>query len=462
MRFRCIVLCAGQGKRIRSRTPKVLFPMAGRPLFSYPVRAALELGASRVVVVTSPTSDALLRDTLARLGLSDRVETRIQEQPNGTGDAVRVGLDGAHDPRTLILCGDTPLLTASDLEPLLSVAEARLGLMSARLDDPRGYGRILRDPSGALIGIREQRDAGPEELALTEVNAGVYLCPTDELGQALSTLAPNNAQGELYLTDIVPWFVRHRSAEALMGPAEALMGVNDREDLERVEQLLLERIRRRHRQRGVTIQGTPRIDDTVTIGEDTTVSDGVVVTGESQIGSGVRVETGCVLERARVADRAWLKPYSVIVDSQVDEDAQIGPFAHLRPGSVIEAEAHVGNFVETKKTRLRRGAKANHLAYLGDGDIGEKANVGAGTIFCNYDGFQKHKTVIREGAFIGSDSQLVAPVTVGARAYVATGTTVTRDVPDDGLAIARVRQENKDGYAARLRARLASAAGKKG
>ncbi len=460
MPFECIVLCAGQGKRIRSRTPKVLLPVAGQPLLAYPVRAALELGASRVVVVTSPKSEALTRAALVGLGLGERVDIRVQEQPRGTGDAVRVGLDGVRSLMTLILCGDTPLLTAPDLEPLLAT-EDNLSLLSARLDDPRGYGRILRDASGSLVGIREQRDAAPKELAITEVNAGVYFGPTRELGQALSTLSPNNAQSELYLTDIVPWFARHRAARAVLGSSDALMGVNDREDLERVEQLMLERIRSRHRCAGVTIQGRPRIDDAVCIGEDSTISDGVVVTGKSQIGAGVRVETGCVLQDAHISDRAWLKPYSVIVDSQVGEDAQIGPFAHLRPGSEIEAEAHIGNFVETKKTRVRRGAKANHLAYLGDGDIGEKANVGAGTIFCNYDGYRKHKTVIKEGAFIGSDSQLVAPVTIGAFAYVATGTTVTRDVPDNALAIARVRQENKDGYAARLRGRLAAAAGKK-
>jgi bifunctional UDP-N-acetylglucosamine pyrophosphorylase/glucosamine-1-phosphate N-acetyltransferase len=230
--------------------------------------------------------------------------------------------------------------------------------------------------------------------------------------------------------------------------------VNDRDQLRKAEVVLFERIRARLGRAGVSVHGDALIDDTVSVDEDASIEAGVRLRGRSSIGAGAFVDVGSVITDSSIGPEALIRPYSVITDSRVAERAQIGPFAHLRPDSEIEADAHIGNFVETKKTRVRRGAKANHLAYLGDGDVGERANLGAGTIFCNYDGFRKHRTVIGEGAFVGSDSQLVAPVTVGKGAYVASGTTVTRDVPDDALAISRVKQENKEGYGKKLRDRL--------
>ena len=244
----------------------------------------------------------------------------------------------------------------------------------------------------------------------------------------------------------------------MRGPADALVGVNDREQLRAAEETLFARIRARLGQSGVSIHGDARIDDTVLVAPDATIGPGVRLRGKSSVGAGAFIDVGVVVTDSEIGARAIVKPYSVVTQSRVGEGAEIGPFAHLRPESDIEAEAHIGNFVETKKTRVRRGAKANHLAYLGDGDIGERANIGAGTIFCNYDGYQKHQTIIGEGAFIGSDSQLVAPVTIGKGAYVGTGTTVTEDVPDEALAIGRARQTNKPGYAATLKARLAEAA----
>jgi bifunctional UDP-N-acetylglucosamine pyrophosphorylase/glucosamine-1-phosphate N-acetyltransferase len=269
-------------------------------------------------------------------------------------------------------------------------------------------------------------------------------------------LVPNNDQGEFYLTDVVSMLGPTR-CYALHGHPDALIGVNDRVQLHAAEECMLARIRERHQRAGVTLRGDVRIDEGVEIAEDVVIESGVRLRGLTRIGRGSRVDVGCVLDSAEIGEDSRLKPYTVVTSSRIGSQAEIGPFSHLRPDSVIEDQAHIGNFVETKKTRVRKGAKANHLAYLGDGDVGERANVGAGTIFCNYDGYQKHQTIIGEDAFIGSDSQLVAPVHIGKGAYVATGTTVTKDVPDDGLAIGRVRQENKAGYAARLKGRLKAA-----
>lgn len=452
-----VVLAAGQGKRMLSATPKVLHSAAGRPLVAYPVRAAIAAGASRVVVVTSPsTRDAVSAALAAALPGAD-LEFAVQEPPRGTGDAARVGLTRVRAERVMILCGDTPLLRSDDLCALVGALEqdpsARLALLSAHLDEPAGYGRVLRDADGRVSAIREHRDlASDAERAVREVNAGVYVADAAALRDALARIRSDNAQGELYLTDAVALL----SSLALPGDASALAGVNDRAQLAAAEALLYRRVAERHAAAGVTVRSGARIDDTVVLEPDAVIESGVVLRGATSVGARAVIDVGSVVTDSVIGAEAQVKPYSVITSSSVGERAQIGPFAHLRPESVVEAEAHIGNFVETKKTRVRRGAKANHLAYLGDGDVGEGANVGAGTIFCNYDGFQKHETVIGEGAFIGSDSQLVAPVTVGKQAYVATGTTVTRDVPDGALAIGRIKQENKAGYASRLRARLAA------
>jgi bifunctional UDP-N-acetylglucosamine pyrophosphorylase/glucosamine-1-phosphate N-acetyltransferase len=417
-------------------------------LFEYPLRAAIAAGAKRVVVVTSgnPAIDERIRERYGNGAVE--VTTVTQEVPRGTGDAARVGLSRVQSERVLVLCGDTPLVGEAELSAILGALGERVELAfgSAELAVPKGYGRVLRDALGRVSEIREQRDLrGPSEEAVREVNAGIYAARTESLARALAKLEPNNAQGEYYLTDDV---------RAVIGPAEALVGVNDREQLRQAEAVLFERIRARLGRAGVSVHGDALIDDDVVVGEDATIEAGARLRGATSIGEGALVDVGCVITDSSVAARAVIKPYSVITQSNVGEGAQIGPFAHLRPESEIEADAHIGNFVETKKTRVRRGAKANHLAYLGDGDVGERANLGAGTIFCNYDGFKKHRTVIGEGAFVGSDSQLVAPVTVGKGAYVASGTTVTRDVPEDALAISRVKQENKEGYGKKLRERL--------
>jgi bifunctional UDP-N-acetylglucosamine pyrophosphorylase/glucosamine-1-phosphate N-acetyltransferase len=336
-----------------------------------------------------------------------------------------------------------------------------LAFLSCELDDPTGYGRILRE-SGKVIAIREHKDLSSDsQRAVREVNAGVYAAEVAGLQAALAALTPDNAQAEYYLTDVVETLAANGRVEALVGHRDALLGVNDRRQLAEAETLLYHAIAERHRQAGVTVRTPAYIDDAVELEPDCIVEAGVSLRGATRIARGARIDVGSVVTNCSVGADTYLKPYSVMTDSRVGAGAQIGPFAHLRPDSTIEDEAHIGNFVETKKTRVRRGAKANHLAYLGDGDVGEGANLGAGTIFCNYDGYQNHRTDIGPGVFVGSDSLLVAPVRIGAGAFVASGTTVTQDVPDDGMALSRVKQVTKEGYASKLKSRLAAAAGKK-
>jgi bifunctional UDP-N-acetylglucosamine pyrophosphorylase / glucosamine-1-phosphate N-acetyltransferase len=452
-----VVLAAGLGTRMKSSLPKLLHRAAGRALVEYPVRAALSLGAARVVVVTSPNPE--LTAFFART-FGDRVVSVVQDPPRGTGDAARIGLTAVETERVLILCGDTPLVTTAELGRIVDAANGvELAVAAAELLEPHGYGRILRDTDGRVREIREQRDLQTDaERAIREVNAGIYAGRREPLVAALAALRPNNAQGEYYLTDVVAALSRSGTVVCVRGPADALVGVNDREQLRQAEEALFTSIRARLGQSGVTVHGDARIDDTVAVEPGAEIEAAVRLRGSTTIGAGAFIDVGSVVTDAAIGAGAMLKPYSIVGSSSVGERAQIGPFSHLRPDSVIEAEAHIGNFVETKKTRVRKGAKANHLAYLGDGDVGERANVGAGTIFCNYDGFQKHQTTIGAEAFIGSDSQLVAPVTIGKGAYVASGSSITEDVPDGALAIARARQTNKPDRAAPLKARLEASA----
>jgi bifunctional UDP-N-acetylglucosamine pyrophosphorylase/glucosamine-1-phosphate N-acetyltransferase len=457
-RLTAVILAAGLGTRMKSALPKVMHPIAGRPLVRYAVQAAFDAGVERAVVVTSGRPEI---DDFLQREFGERVTTVVQDPPRGTGDAARIGLEPVQTERTLILCGDTPLVRAEELAELVAALDvpgaSELSLMTCALAAPHGYGRVLRDASGLVLEVREQRDLrNAEEHAVREVNAGMYAGDTAALRRALAEVRPNNAQGEYYLTDVIALVARASRVSGVLGHADALLGVNDRSQLAEAEALLQQRIRTRHAKNGVTVRGEPRIDDIVQIGVDSVIEAGVCLRGNTRIGSGTVVDVGSVITDSTIGDGVQVKPYTVISSSNVGDSAQLGPFAHLRPESEIEAEAHIGNFVETKKTRVRRGAKANHLAYLGDGDIGERANVGAGTIFCNYDGFNKHKTIIGADAFIGSDSQLVAPVTIGRNAYIGTGTTVTGDVPEDALAIGRVRQTIKLGYAPKIKERFAA------
>jgi bifunctional UDP-N-acetylglucosamine pyrophosphorylase/glucosamine-1-phosphate N-acetyltransferase len=458
--FVAIVLAAGQGTRMKSERAKVLHEIAGRPMVAWSVDTALRAGAREVVAVVGHGREEVTAALAERF--DRRVRTAVQSEQRGTGHAVACALPAIEgwDGPVVILYGDCPLIPETAVGALVAAtgaSTAPLALVTAILDDPTGYGRILRD-GGKVTGIREHRDCSEVERAITEVNPGIYAIDAAFLRQSLDRLSADNAQGELYLTDLVGIAAQSGVVESVRWDMADLRGINDRWELAEADGRMRERILRAHAAAGVTLRApaTILVDADVRIAPDAVLEPNVVLRGACTIGAGARIDVGCVLENVTVDAGAWLKPFTVATESSVGPRVHTGPFAHLRPATELGPDVRIGNFVETKKTRMGRGSKANHLAYLGDGVIGEDVNVGAGTIFCNYDGVRKHTTTLEDGSFVGSDCQIVAPRTVGKGAYVATGTTVTRDVPADALAIARVRQTNKEGYASRLLARFAA------
>ena len=462
--LRSVVLAAGKGTRMKSALPKVLFPVCGRPLCAWPIDAARAAGAGVVAVVGHGAEQvtAVLRELYPDGG----VTTALQAEQKGTGHAVMQALpalDG-YEGTVLLLYGDTPLVTAEGLRALVDrKGAAPLALWTTRVPDPTGYGRILRDDEGRLLRIVEQKDASDVEKKIDEVNPGIYAVDAAFLRRALSSLTTKNAQGEYYLTDLVEIARREgHDVASLQVDAEQTMGVNDRAQLAEAGAVLRRRIARRLMVEGVSIvdPATVYVDAGAHVDVDAVLEPGVALRGATKIGAGAVIGQGSVLVDTVVAPGARVQPYSVCEGAVVGPNAVVGPFSRLRPGADVGEDAHVGNFVEVKKTKLGKGAKANHLAYLGDSEIGEKTNVGAGTITCNYDGYGKYATKIGANVFVGSNSTLVAPLVLGDGAYVAAGSTVTREVPGDALAIGRGKQENKDGYAAKLRARAKQRAGK--
>ncbi len=459
-----IVLAAGKGTRMKSRRAKVLHEIGGRPLAWYPVKRAIEAGADPVVVVVGHQADAVQAALAAALPGAP-LRFAVQEAQRGTAHAVlaaRSALRGWKGP-VAILSGDTPLLEAQTLRRVVAArarARAPLAFATMRLEAPRGYGRVVRDAAGRPARIAEEKDATEAERAIDEVNAGLYCADAAFLWKALARVGSANAQGEFYLTDLVAMAARRDGAVAVpVDPAEA-SGVNDREELARAARVLLRRRASALMRAGVTIEDPDRFDcdEGVEIGPDVVVEPGVRLLGRTRVGAGCRLGAGAILNHAVLADDVTVRPYTVVDESTVATGAILGPFSRLRPGSDIGEGAHVGNFVETKKTRLGKGAKANHLAYVGDAIVGAGANVGAGTITCNYDGEKKHETRIGDGAFIGSDSILVAPIEIGAGAYVAAGSVVTEPVPPGALALGRARQVTKEGWVERRNAARKEAA----
>jgi len=451
-----IVLAAGKGTRMKSARPKVLHELAGLPLIEHVLRTAPSLQAARTVLVVGHGADQI------RQALSNRADLdfAVQEPQLGTGHAllqtepVLGGLSGT----ALLLYGDVPLLTTRTLEQLLErhhTTGAALTVLTADLPDPYGYGRIVREAGGRIARIVEQRDASPEERAITEVNSGIYALELAPLFEGLHSLATDNTQGEYYLTDLVGVYHRAgRTVETLRldDPTE-LRGVNSRLDLSELNRVVLDQRRRELMLGGVTLEdpATTYVDADVSVGEDTTIGPCVTLSGRTSIGPGCHVHAGCRLTDTTLGAGVTVLDHSVLTDSVVGDDASIGPCAHLRPGSRIGDSGKVGNFVELKKTTLGPRSKAPHLSYLGDAEIGADVNIGAGTITCNYDGFRKHRTTIEDGVFVGSDSQLIAPVTLGRGAYVGAGSSITDDVPPDALAIARARQTTRPGWVKKKR-----------
>lgn len=457
-----VILAAGQGTRMKSSKAKVLHPVCEEPMVNYPVRLAQQVGADPAVIVVGHQAETV--EAEVRRHFSSGVAFALQAEQRGTGHAVMAGMTALEgfEGRVLILSGDVPLLTKETLQALAAAgAEAPLALVSFELEDPTGYGRLIRDADGRLQRIVEHKDATEAERATREVNAGLYCVETSFLRQALGRLSDDNAQGEYYVTDLVAFAIEdgHEVPHVTADPQE-VAGANDRTQLAQLDAAMRRRIAQLHLQHGVTLVDPDRtyIGARVCIGRDTIVQPNVHLRGETVIGEGCFVDTGCVFSDATVADGVHFKPYTIIEDARVENEAIIGPFSRLRPGARIGPEAHVGNFVELKKASLGRGAKANHLAYIGDASVGDKANVGAGTITCNYDGYGKYKTEIGDGVFVGSNSTLVAPVKMGDGAYIAAGSVVTDEVPKDAVAFGRARQVNKDDRAPALRARAQEAA----
>ena len=445
---------------MKSDTAKVLHKIAGRPMLHWVVRAARAAGVDRVVAILGHQHDAAKASLDAAFGPGS-VDIALQHEQRGTGHAVQCALSavvGESDDRIVtILTGDAPLLPSERIAELVRACAdtpAGLALLSTRPDREMPYGRLLRDARGVLQKIVEHPDATPEQRAIRDTNAGFYAIRLGQLRRDLERLRADNAKGELYLTDLVAYAYDRGGATAIDAPWADTAGINDRVDLAQVEADARRRINAAWMRAGVTMldPSTTYVDaDVGPLGKDVVLGPGVVLRGRTQLGDRVRIDVGAVLTDAVVAADTHVKPYSVISEATVGERVEIGPFSHCRPGTRIDEDARLGNFVETKKAHLMAGAKANHLAYLGDASIGQKANIGAGTITCNYDGVGKYQTTIEAGAFIGSDSQLVAPVTVGRDAYVGSGTTVTKDVPRGALALTRVKQVNVEGWADRFR-----------
>ena len=453
-----VILAAGLGTRMKSDKAKVLHPVAGRPMIDYAVGAARALGSARVVCVLGHQADAVRAAVETRFGAGS-IEVAIQAEQRGTGHAVLMTeeLLGNHDGLVLILYGDTPLLSQQVLERLVQGASSTtLTMMTARLPDPRGYGRVVRDGSGKFVRIVEEKDATPEQKRIDEINAGIYCGPARFFFDVLRSVGSNNAQGEIYLTDVMERAARELTVVTISAGADEVMGCNDRLDVAKADRVIRLRLAEALMRAGVAVRDPERlyVEPGIEVGRDTALGPGVELRGKVKIGANCIIEQGAVITDCTLGDRVHVKPYCVLSESTVANNAQIGPWCHIRPGSVIEDDVHLGNFVETKKTRMGRGAKANHLTYLGDADVGSKVNVGCGTITCNYDGYVKSKTVIGDGAFIGSDTQLVAPVTVGAGAVTAAGTTVYKDVPPGALALTRPEMAVVEGWAERKRQKM--------
>ncbi|WP_426748954.1 bifunctional UDP-N-acetylglucosamine diphosphorylase/glucosamine-1-phosphate N-acetyltransferase GlmU [Myxococcus faecalis] len=459
-----VVLCAGKGTRMKSKKAKVLHAILGKPLCAYPLKRALELGATSVVPVVGHQAESVEKEVRALFPQAP-LTFALQREQRGTADAVRSAEEAlkGFSGRVLILYGDVPLLRKETLASLLAAHDAAggvLAMVTTVLEDPTGYGRVLRE-GGRVTRVVEQKDASPEQRAVKECNAGIYSVDAAFLWKALAEIKPNNAQGEYYLTDLVELAARQGPVGTVVADATETAGVNDKVELAARAKVLQRRINDAHMRAGVTLHDpdTTFIEEDVVVGSDSEVGPGVSLTAGSVIGEGVVIGPGCVVSASTVADGSVLKPYSVLEEAKVGVRNVIGPFARLRPGTELAEDVHLGNFVETKKAQIGKGSKANHLTYLGDARIGAGCNIGAGTITCNYDGVNKSLTQLGDGVFIGSDTQLVAPVQVGDGAYVGAGTTVTKNVPPGSLAVSRAPQVTKEGWVAAKKARRAAKGG---
>ncbi len=446
MNLSVIILAAGAGTRMRSLKPKVLHELAGLPMVEHVYNTSNKLGAKQIQVVYGHGGD-LLKQTCEHFD----VEWSLQADQLGTAHAVQQASPNVGDSDiALILYGDVPLTKAETLETLVNdVSGNNISLLTVNLEDPTGYGRIVREKE-KVTAIVEHKDASDEIKKINEVNTGILAVRAGYLNACLEKIDNNNAQGEYYLTDIIAMAVNDGN-EVLTTQVEhsyEVEGVNDRKQLARLERIFQRGIAQQLLTDGISLADPDRIDvrGELSVGNDSFIDINCLFEGEVNLGTGVTIGAGCVIKNSTIACDCVIKPYSVIENAIIDKQAEIGPFARIRPGAHLKENSRVGNFVEIKNTVLGENSKASHLSYLGDSEIGKNVNIGAGTITCNYDGVNKFKTIIKDGAFIGSDTQLVAPVTVGENATIGAGSTITKDTADDSLTISRVAQKSVKGW----------------
>lgn len=444
-----IILAAGKGTRMKSKHPKVLHPIAGLPMVAYPLELTRALGCSKTVMVVGHEAD-LVKDSFC----DSHVDFVHQHEQLGTGHAVQVAWKELEDfsGTVLLLCADVPLLRRETLEKLLHVhrtSGATVSVLSAEIEQPHGYGRIVRD-GAQICSIVEEKDASAEQKKIREINTGIFALQAPEVATLLDQLDNNNAQQEYYITDIVELAAKQglRVSSALLDDIHESMGVNDRSQLAAASTLMRRRINLEHMLAGVSLEDpeTTYIDATVRIEEDTYIQAGVHLHGTTYIETDCVIETGAVISDSRIGTRSHIRASSSIEDSTIGEQCSVGPMAHLRPGTHLHGFNKIGNFVETKKVQIGMRSQASHLSYLGDAELGKNVNIGCGTITCNYDGVNKFRTVIEDEVFVGSDTQFIAPVTIGRNSLVGAGSTITRDVPPDSLALSRMEQKIIPGW----------------
>lgn len=441
-----VILAAEMGKRMQSALPKVLHPLAGKALLSHVIDTARTLSPTSICVIYGHGGDMV-----PQMLQSDNLAFARQEPQLGTGHAVMQALPQLRDDvPTLVLYGDVPLTRPESLRRLLDQAGSdKLSILTVNMADPTGYGRIVRD-NDRIVRIVEQKDATEQERAISEVNTGIMVAPTARLRAWLSTLSNDNAQGEYYLTDIVARAVAD-GVPVVSAQPDAVwetLGVNSKVQLAELERIHQRNLAYRLLEQGVTLADPARIDirGSLVCGRDVSIDVGCVFEGDVTLGDGVTIGANCVLKNVRIGDGVNIKPFCHLEEAAIGAKSVIGPYARLRPGTTLAEDVHIGNFVEVKNSQIAAGSKANHLAYVGDATVGSRVNIGAGTITCNYDGANKLRTVIEDDAFIGSDTQLVAPVTVGRGATLGAGTTLTRDAPAGSLTVSRSRQTSVEGW----------------
>ena len=447
-----VILAAGQGTRMKSKLYKVLHPVCGMPMVEHVTRNIEQLGVEKIVTVVGHGAEAV-KDQLG-----EKSEYALQEEQLGTAHAVQQAapLIEGKPGTTLVVCGDTPLIQGETMQALIdhhSETKAKATILTAIADNPAGYGRIIRNNSGSVAKIVEQKDASPEEQQVKEINTGTYCFDNEALFEALKLVSNDNAQGEYYLPDVIE--ILQQQGEVVAAHAtesfDETLGVNDRVALSEAERIMRARIAEKHMRNGVSLidPATAYISAEAEIGADTVIQPNVMIEGKTKIGEDCIISSNSQIVNSVIGDRTMVRS-SAIYDSTVGNDTAVGPFAHIRPESELGDEVKIGNFVEVKKAALGKGSKVSHLSYIGDARVGTDVNIGCGTITVNYDGKNKHLTTIEDDSFIGCNSNLIAPVTIGKGSYVAAGSTISKDVPSDSLAIARARQENKEGYASKL------------